>query len=159
MSYCRFSSMNWMCDVYAYADMDGGWTVHVAKMGRPFPPIPRLVGSRISMAIHRWSRVEVGLREKPIVRFPIWWRGVLARAWMRFAILWDRGLHYPSLDVIPLRPIGLPYDGDTIWTATAGECADVLQRLQDIGYRVPRSAIKALLEEEAESNSEDGGHG
>ena len=30
MSYCRFSSDDWQCDVYVYADCNGGWTTHVA---------------------------------------------------------------------------------------------------------------------------------
>ena len=30
MSYCRFSSNNWNCDIYAYESCMGGWEVHVA---------------------------------------------------------------------------------------------------------------------------------
>ncbi len=30
MSYCRFSSDGFMCDVYVYKDTSGGWTTHVA---------------------------------------------------------------------------------------------------------------------------------
>lgn len=30
MSYCRFSSDNWKSDVYVYANVNGGWTTHVA---------------------------------------------------------------------------------------------------------------------------------
>ncbi|MEE8473543.1 MAG: hypothetical protein V3S82_10290 [Dehalococcoidia bacterium] len=30
MSYCRWSSMAWKCDVYAYGDVSGGHTIHVA---------------------------------------------------------------------------------------------------------------------------------
>ena len=32
MSYCRFSSDDWQCDVYVYADVAGGWTTHVAAV-------------------------------------------------------------------------------------------------------------------------------
>lgn len=31
MSYCRWSSDNWKCDLYCYADSTGGWTTHVAS--------------------------------------------------------------------------------------------------------------------------------
>lgn len=31
MSYCRWSSDNWRCDVYCYEDCDGGWKTHVAS--------------------------------------------------------------------------------------------------------------------------------
>ena len=30
MSYCRWSSCNFGCDLYIYADAGGGWTIHVA---------------------------------------------------------------------------------------------------------------------------------
>lgn len=30
MSYCRWSSDNWSCDVYCYEDCSGGFTTHVA---------------------------------------------------------------------------------------------------------------------------------
>lgn len=34
MSYCRWSSDNWKCDVYCYEDVRGGWTTHVASLKR-----------------------------------------------------------------------------------------------------------------------------
>lgn len=34
MAYCRWSSMNWACDIYAYQDASGGWTIHVAGRHR-----------------------------------------------------------------------------------------------------------------------------
>jgi hypothetical protein len=30
MSYCRWSSNDFQCDVYVYEDVAGGWTTHVA---------------------------------------------------------------------------------------------------------------------------------
>jgi hypothetical protein len=35
MSFCRFSTDDFQCDVYVYADVVGGFTTHVAKT-RPF---------------------------------------------------------------------------------------------------------------------------
>ena len=40
MSYCRFSSMNWMCDVYCYEDRDGARVTHVASGRRVREPKP-----------------------------------------------------------------------------------------------------------------------
>ena len=44
MSYCRWSSMDHACDIYLYADVNGGYTCHVAgnkRVGRePCPPMP-----------------------------------------------------------------------------------------------------------------------
>ncbi len=45
MSYCRFSSDDYQCDVYCYEDVSGGFTTHVAG-SRPVldgtlpPPVP-----------------------------------------------------------------------------------------------------------------------
>lgn len=38
MSYCRWSSDNWKCDVYCYEDVSGGWTTHVAASKRKGVP-------------------------------------------------------------------------------------------------------------------------
>ena len=42
MSYCRWSTDDFQCDIYAYADVSGGYTIHVAGMKRvikePLPP-------------------------------------------------------------------------------------------------------------------------
>ncbi len=37
MSYCRWSSDGFRCDLYAYEDAQG-WTIHVAGRTRVFPP-------------------------------------------------------------------------------------------------------------------------
>lgn len=153
MSYCRWSSMNHMCDAYVYADMAGGWTVHVAKNRRVIPPIPSLIGGRLSLAMHRWSGVSYeGDIFSPV--YPSRWREVAYAWWMRFAVHWHMHVHTRSLDLIPSRPIGLPYDGDSYNLATAGECAETLQRLREVGYRVPQGAIQALLDEETEDGDE-----
>jgi len=42
MSYCRWSSNDFQCDVYVYEDTCGGWTTHVANnrvvYAEPLPP-------------------------------------------------------------------------------------------------------------------------
>jgi len=49
MSYCRFSSDGFMCDVYVYADSGGGYTVHVAsnRIDKQAPEIAWLAGAEI----------------------------------------------------------------------------------------------------------------
>lgn len=37
MSYCRFSTNAFRCDVYAYSDVAGGYTIHVAARKRLVP--------------------------------------------------------------------------------------------------------------------------
>ena len=118
MSYCRWSSMNSMCDVYVYEDDAGGWTTHVAAKRRVLPPIPSL----------------------PLGRVP-------NRIW----VLWERRVRSLSLRLIPMRPIGLPYDGRSFTDSTPGACADRLESLRAMGYRVPQHAIDALREEDQEA--------
>lgn len=46
MSYCRWSSDNWNCDLYCYEDCHGGWTTHVAGQKKHHPdgkPCPEYV--------------------------------------------------------------------------------------------------------------------
>lgn len=41
MAYCRWSSDDFQCDAYTYADVAGGYTTHVANMRRVFTePLP-----------------------------------------------------------------------------------------------------------------------
>ena len=45
MSYCRWSSDNWRCDLYCYEDVSGGFTTHVAgnRVVGEIPAEPPLV--------------------------------------------------------------------------------------------------------------------
>ena len=42
MSYCRWSSCNFACDLYVYEDSGGGWTIHVAG-NRVLGKVPEVV--------------------------------------------------------------------------------------------------------------------
>ena len=42
MSYCRFSSDDWMCDVYCYEHCNGGFITHVAASRRVARPATTL---------------------------------------------------------------------------------------------------------------------
>lgn len=47
MSYCRWSSDDYQCDVYVYHDVHGGWTTHVAgRRHVPPEPLPEPVAYR-----------------------------------------------------------------------------------------------------------------
>ena len=45
-------------------------------------------------------------------------------------------------------PIGLSYDGETIYASSQEECAKILENLRKEGYRIPQYAIDELREEE-----------
>lgn len=148
MSYCRWSSDNFRCDVYVYESVHGGWETHMAGRRRLFAPIPDLIGCRVSMVLY--NRAGIAWDEEQ--RKPIYPRTLACyvyRAWLYFTIGFYR-LHALSLRLIPLRPIGLPHDGECFVDATPGECADRLERLRAMGYRVPQSAIEALRSEHAD---------
>ena len=48
MSYCRWSSMGFMCDVYVYENVAGCWTTHVAG-NRITKPAPELDTSSVEL--------------------------------------------------------------------------------------------------------------
>ena len=146
MSYCRFSSLNMMCDVYVYEDCRGGWTTHVASVRRVIPPIPSFIDGWFLTRAWRWSggnwNADTGEFE-----YPSRWRKHAYKAWTLFAAWWQTYIHGGSLKIIPMRKIGLPEDGETFNDATAEDCADRLEYLRALGYRVPQYAIDALREE------------
>lgn len=141
MSYCRWSSMNWRCDVYVYCDSEGGWTTEVAELRRIIPPIPNLPYIGFGNWLYRWAGGESHART--------WRRWIYDRA-LHFASFWRRRIHMPSVGRMPLRKIGLPYDGEIFNDPTPLACADRLERLRSLGYRVPQHAIDALRAEAAE---------
>lgn len=147
MSYCRFSSSNWMCDVYVYEDCGGGWATHVAGRRRVARPIPDLMGGKLSMTVHRWSGAEWD-KDSRKVRYPQAWKGFLCGLWYSLAAFWHNSIHMGSLHLIPLRDIGLPHDGARFNDDTPGECAETLLMLRACGYIVPQHAIDALRAEE-----------
>ena len=145
MSYCRFSSMNWMCDVYVYADVNGGWSTHIAGRRKMFPPIPELPLSLFNFK-GRWSK------KKRKVIYPDRKTEIIAHAWFWIWSKWHRWVHQFSYSLIPFKSLNLPHDGEYFTDNTAGECADRLERLRDIGYIVPQYAIDSLRGEAKETN-------
>lgn len=138
-----------MCDVYVYENCYDGWTTHVARRRKVIPPIPDLLLSDFSMSVNRWSKCELHKTTRKMV-YPIWWREIIYRAWTRFAMFWHNHIHGLTLSIIPAKPIGLPHDGEDFDDDTPDECADRLEHLRALGYRVPQYAIDALREEAKE---------
>jgi hypothetical protein len=140
VSYCRFSSDNWRSDVYVYEHVAGGWTTHVAGMKRALPPIPDFPLSRMPRF---GAQLAKGMRRPT---YPSRWHEVAAHCAFRIYGIWHH-VHMWSVDVIPLKPIGLPHDGESFSDETATACADRLEALRAIGYHVPQYAIDALRDE------------
>lgn len=124
MSYCRFSSNDWDCDVYVYESAYGGWTTHIA-------------GNRLDVDRTTWPApvpLPVGLpADHPQFR-----------AWFdRYRYVMD------AVSNADRVPIDLPHAGQTFTDDTPGECADRLEALRDLGYHVPQDAIDDLRKEQA----------
>lgn len=125
MSYCRWSSDDFRCDVYVY-ESDRGFEIHVASnrvvFAEPLPdPVPLLLpdGSVGDVAAYT------------------------ARS---------RAVH-DLIDRSAREPIGLPHDGESFCYDTPGEAAARLQALAEVGYRVPASVVATLVVEESEADA------
>lgn len=61
MSYCRFSTDDFQCDLYVYSDAHGGYTIHVAK-NRPkykeeLPPEVEFIKDNIDAWLDRHKKI------------------------------------------------------------------------------------------------------
>jgi hypothetical protein len=151
MSYCRFSSDNFMSDVYVYEDCMGGWTTHVAGNRLILPPIPCLP---ISWLIRCDSKVKIDPETRKVI-YPNWWRALTSPIGCRL-FSWSHRLHLWSVGRWPRRSIELPYAGDRCNDPTPGACADRLEHLRRLGYRVPQRVIDRLREDEKEMRATEG---
>lgn len=149
MSYCRFSSDNWMSDVYVYEDVMGGWTTHVASRRRLFGPVPDIPMSGLATWLHRWFGGEWNPQTREFT-YPSKFKRTASRLWYSLLAFWHSKIHMGSLQLIPMRKIGKPFDGETFNDPSPAECADRLEWLRGQGYRVPQGAIDSLREEAAE---------
>ncbi len=140
--------MNWMCDVYVYESCEGGWITHVASRRRVIPPIPDIPIMRVPRF---GAKYDPATRETthPSRRHDCA-RSLALRLWA----FWRRWVHMASMNLIPLRPIGLAHDGESFSSDVPGDCADLLLMLRAAGYNVPQGAIDTLREEQTELDKE-----
>ncbi|HEX7324318.1 MAG TPA: hypothetical protein VF292_03050 [Rhodanobacteraceae bacterium] len=118
MSYARFSSDDYQCDVYVYESVDG-WVTHTALRryvldGLLPPPVPFDEG-------HLQAFIERQVKVSAIVE------------------------HAQQ------TLIELPNAGESFRDPTPLACAQRLERLKAIGFRVPQYAIDALRDEAREA--------
>lgn len=123
MAFCRFSSMDWRCDVYVYESQDG-FVTHTAGARPPqafFDALPPRVVIHSFEDDAQWRR------------------------WVERQIEVQR-----MLDEYEYETIDLPRASKTFLVSTPGECADLLVSLREEGFTVPDEAIEALREVELE---------
>lgn len=131
MSYCRWSSDDYQCDVYVWADCEGGYCTEVAGRRRVWnddvtlpPPVTLPVGAACSRERSAWAFAHGG-REATV------------------SALLDDETRWTWLN------LPIPDGGRSYWHDTAAECADNLERLKAAGFNVPQYAIDNLREEES----------
>lgn len=69
MSYCRFSSDDFQCDVYVYEDCAGGWTTCVASNRRVYKEAlpPEVEIDDVDSWMERYKKVNKMLDESDLV--------------------------------------------------------------------------------------------
>jgi hypothetical protein len=146
MSYCRWSSLNWKCDLYVY-DSGGVWITHVAGRRRIGPILPDTLGLRLNGWLLYWAGWAWN-KENGTISYEHPWRRTLISPWFWLVGAWHR-LHMWSVSMAPLRDITLLHAGECFSDPTPGACADRLEELRRIGYVVPQYAIDNLRDEQA----------
>lgn len=58
MSYCRWSSDNWKCDLYCYRDASGGYTIYVAARKLKKDIVPQIPEGLIDKSPKKWLRLH-----------------------------------------------------------------------------------------------------
>ena len=122
MSYCRWSSDNWRCDLYAYADAGGGWTVHVA-WGRRVGEIP-----------------DDRARDFMMKRITAEEYSVLHREQM------------DVVGSLPVEAINLPHAGEEFHEPTLEKFKERLLYLRGLGYNFPDYVLDEVDQDIIDAN-------
>lgn len=118
MSYCRWSSDDFRCDVYAYEDIHGGWTIHLAG-NRFLGDIPPIID-----VPHPEDGQEAADR---------WYASYKAQA--------------AFLSTAKREPIGLPFAGQSFNLPTLDDFLEKLIELRGLGYNFPDYVLESVREE------------
>lgn len=147
MSYCRWSSDFFECDVYVYEDVAGGYTCHVAGRRRKaeyrvpdeLRNIARFKGGTPGerwlaqyQAVKDWERENV-----PVVPYTA--KDTKGNEVEGFSLADDA-----------YEDITHESAGNTVTTDYPGEMAEVLYLFKEQGLNVPQYAIDELMAEEKE---------
>lgn len=135
MSYARFSSDDWLSDVYVYEcengdDQPSDWVTHVA-------------GNRI--------------QDDAVFRALLPPREPLPKPGDDVGALAYYGRYKLVMELQRAEPreyVDLPHAGDTLRDPTPGACADRLEYLRALGYRVPQGAVDRLRGEQEDLDRE-----
>lgn len=121
MSYCRWSSNNWNCDVYCYEGSDG-FTTHVARnrVVGEVPPLPAFPPQDADEAtVHAWAEQAAAAHKR----------------------------QSDFLETCQRVAIGLPWDGHSFYDPDLTTFLERLTVLRDLGYTVPQYVFDAIEQE------------
>ncbi len=120
MSYCRWSTDDFACDVYAYEDVAGGYTVHLAG-SRYVGKIPKMDWGGFEA-----DRIDIGVIVRQCAE-----QDAFLRACER-------------------RPIDLPHAGESFHEPDFASFKARLLGLRALGYRFPDEVLARIDMEIAE---------
>jgi hypothetical protein len=131
MSYCRWSSDNWKCDLYCYEEVSGGFTTHVASN--------RIVGEvpEASFALLQ-KNDDLSVPEQVMRRL----RNEAFKEWTE-----AQEKQSKFLDTCKHKPIGLPYDGESFNDPDLESFLKRLLHLREVGYKFPDYVLEEVKEE------------
>ncbi len=122
MSYCRFSSDDFQCDLYVYADVAGGFTIHTAarryKEGCGYEPIPAACFKDGVYQFGKDAEADRLMQE-----------------------------HHKKQEEA-MEDMALPHAGETFRLGSAEETIAKMMELRALGYRFPDYAVEALQKED-----------
>lgn len=127
MSYCRWSTDNFQCDLYCYEDVSGGYTIHVAAR-RSITPYP-YEGSYQEF-------IDLCLSNQ------------FTERWLERHKKWSE-----ETEKIKKKSIGLPYDGETFNDPNLEAFLDRLLMLREVGYKFPDYVLENVKHEIMEEKS------
>lgn len=114
MSYCRWSTDNFKCQLYVYQHVDGGWAIHVANY--------KVVGDVPDDGWEDFIKEGIDTDE--------------------FLLRHKRQMEF--METAKREPIGLPYDGDDFYPQTKEETIEILTMLKSAGYVFPYEIIEEI---------------
>ena len=117
MSYCRWSTDGFRCDLYCYEDVAGGYTTHVAENRLVNPP-PEIA----------WPGQDAD-----------------AKAWIEFTRMYNEAIQKAIKG--QYEAIALPHAGERFNDPTLQEFKDRLLYLRGLGYRFPDEVLSEIDEE------------
>jgi hypothetical protein len=145
VSYCRWSSNHFECDVYVY-ESASGWMTHVA--GRRHKE--KLPDHIKAMFPKDWTEPDAVERYMAADKAREEW--IKSKPHTVVVCKNSKGEDVPKYFAADSEFISYeqPEAGQSFVDASPGECADRLELLRNKGFIVPQYAIDALREEQAE---------